>query len=232
MDVPRACLPTRWLQSGRGTRKLMVFKHSGRTMSHDLRNVLGKDRITSRQVDELIGLARGLVADNRVDQSEVEYLQSWLAANLAVSDEPMIRILYDRIAEVLSDGVVDADEHAELLVSLRGLTGGPTEIGEVLKSTTIPFCKPAPKLRFEGVRYCFTGTFTFGQRKHCERAVIERGAEAGSLTKKTNVLVVGVYATESWKHSSFGNKIKSATDWRSSGHPISIVSEVHWTEHL
>lgn len=201
-------------------------------MSHDLRNVLGKDRITSRQIDELIGLARGLTIDNRIEQSEVEYLQSWLVANLSVSEEPVIRMLYERVQGILSDGIVDVDEKADLLDTLRGLTGGPTEIGEVLKSTTIPFCKPAPKLEFDGVRYCFTGTFNYGQRRECEKAVTERGGEAGSLTMKTNVLVVGIYATESWKHSSFGNKIKKAVGWRSSGHPLSIVSETHWTTHL
>lgn len=201
-------------------------------MNNDLRNVLGKDRISSRQVDELIGMARGFIADKKIEQDEVEYLHSWLAANLAISDEPMIRMLYRRINQVLADGVVDADEKADLLDTLRGLTGGATELGEVLKAATIPFCKPAPTLHFEGIQYCFTGTFTFGQRKHCEAAVMERGGEAGSLTKKTNILVVGIYATESWKHSSFGNKIMKAVDWRSSGHPISIVSETHWTAHL
>jgi hypothetical protein len=42
----------------------------------------------------------------------------------------------------------------------------------------------------------FTGTFSYGQRKHCEAAVTERGGIADSLTQKTNVLVIGLYATE------------------------------------
>lgn len=36
------------------------------------------------------------------------------------------------------------------------------------------------------------------------------------MAQKTNVLVIGVYATESWKHSSFGNKILKAVEWRAS----------------
>lgn len=38
-------------------------------------NVLGQDPITSRQIDELIGLARGLSADGVINPSEVEFLQ-------------------------------------------------------------------------------------------------------------------------------------------------------------
>jgi hypothetical protein len=49
-------------------------------------NRVGGDRIASRQIDELIGIARGLVADDQINQAEVEFLQKWLAANLHISD--------------------------------------------------------------------------------------------------------------------------------------------------
>lgn len=201
-------------------------------MDDQLLNRLGDDRITSRQVDELLGLARGLAADGDLNQSEVEFLQKWLAANVAISQQPVVRTLYQRINEVLADGVLDPDEKATLLDTLNSFSSRDFELGEVLKSTTLPLCDPAPPLSFTGATYCFTGTFIYGQRKDCERAVIERGGTCGGLTRKTEVLVIGAYATESWKHSSFGNKILKATAWRSEGRPIALVSEKHWTEHL
>ncbi len=201
-------------------------------MNDEFYNRVGGDRITSRQIDELIGLARGLVADNQINQAEVEFLQKWLAANAAVSQQPLIHRLYWRINQILSDGVVDETEKAELLDTLNAFSNRDFELGETLKATTLPLCSPAPSLSFQGLRYCFTGTFNYGQRKHCEGAVTQRGAIAGGITQKTNVLVIGVYATESWKHSSFGNKILQAAEWRTQGYPISIVSEEHWVRHL
>jgi NAD-dependent DNA ligase len=195
-------------------------------------NRLGGDRISSRQIDELIGIARGLVADGQLSQAEVEFLQKWLAANAGISDQPIIRVLYRRVSEVLADGVLDDDEAAELLDTLNRFSNRDFELGEVLKSTSLPLCDPAPALTFAGRRYCFTGTFNYGQRKHCEQAVVERGGETGSITKQTDVLVIGIYATESWKHSSFGLKILKACDLRDQGVPISIVSEPHWVGHL
>ncbi|QQO21923.1 BRCT domain-containing protein [Bradyrhizobium diazoefficiens] len=196
-------------------------------------NRVGGDRIGSRQIDELIGLARGLVADNQINQAEVEFLQKWLAANLHISDQPLVRVLYKRIDEMLVDGVIDDDEKAELLETLNRFSnreiGG---LGEILRATSLPLDNPEPSLTFVGRRYCFTGTFNFGCRKECEQAVEKLGAEVGSLTQKTNVLVIGIYATESWKHSSFGNKIIKASEWRDSGLPINIVSEVHWKNFL
>ena len=195
-------------------------------------NQLGSDRITSRQIDELVGLARGIAADGDLNQAEVEFLQKWLAANTIVSDQPVIRTLYARINDVLADGVLDEEEKVMLLETLNSFSSRDFELGEVLKSSTLPLCDPAPALDFAGRTYCFTGTFIYGQRKHCEGAVLERGGQTGGLSRKTQVLVVGAYATESWKHSSFGNKILQASAWRDEGSPIAIVSEAHWTTHL
>ncbi len=200
-------------------------------MDDRLLNRLNGDRLQSRQLDELIGLARGLIADGVLSEGEVRCLETWLAANLAVSHQPLIALLYDRVRSILSDGVADHEECEDLLAALTTFTGD-ADLGEAPKATTLPLCQPMPVLLFEGKQYCFTGTFSFGQRKHCEAAVCERGAEIGSLTKKTDVLVIGSYATDSWKHSSFGNKILKAAEMRARGIPVSIVSEQHWLQHL
>lgn len=194
-------------------------------------NRVGTDRITSRQIDELVGLARGVAADGAINQAEVEFLQKWLA-NVSISNQPMIRNLYARINGILADGIADREECEDLLGTLEGFSSRDFELGEVLKATTLPLCDPAPVLDFDGRRYCFTGTFNFGGRSECEAAVTWRGASCGSLTQKTDVLVIGMYATESWKHSSFGTKIVKAVDFREAGLPIAIVSEDHWVRHL
>lgn len=195
-------------------------------------NRVSGDRISSRQIDELIGLARGLCADQVINQAEVEFLQTWLAANLHLADQPLVRILYDRVADILADGSVDPDEQIELLHDLKALSANDLELGEVLKSTTLPLCDPPPSLDFIGRRYTFTGTFQYGQRRRCEEAVLAKGADCGSLTRQTDFLVIGNYATESWKHSSFGNKILKACEMRDSGVPIALVSEDHWVGAL
>jgi NAD-dependent DNA ligase len=143
-----------------------------------------------------------------------------------------MRDLLDRVSAMLCDGDFSADEQTELFELLQGLSGGRIELGEVFKSSDLPVCVPKPELQFERIRYCFTGTFAFGERKACEAAIFERGGDAGSLTKKTQVLVIGAYATGSWKHSSMGNKIIKAVEFRQQGLPISIVDEAHWRQFL
>jgi len=196
-----------------------------RTVSHE--------RLSARQIDELIGLARGIACDGTINQGEAEFLQKWLAANAEISSQPVIAMLYRRVSEILADGVLDSEEAADLLATLNAFSDRDFELGEVLKSTTLPLCNPAPApLLFKGMSYCFTGTFNSGSRKECEQTILARGGECGSLRKSTNVLVIGLYATESWKHSSFGNKIIKAAEMRGNGLPITIVSEAHWSTYL
>lgn len=195
-------------------------------------NRFGGKRISSRQVDELIGLARGVCADGAINQKEAEFLETWLAANSSVSGEPLLADLYSRVSDMLADGEFDEAERKELFETLVSLSGDPIELGETLKSSRLPLCDPEPELAFKGFRYCFTGTFSFGKRAVCEAAAMKQGALIGSLTKQTNVLVVGQYATESWKHSSMGNKILKAAEMRDKGLRIYIVSEAHWRKAL
>lgn len=190
------------------------------------------DRLRLRQVDELVGMAKAIVADNILNNAELDYLVRWLVANREITNDPVVAILYRRIQTMLSDGVFDDDERADLLETLKSFGSESMEMGEVMKSTSIPFSVPSPRLAFPGVKYCFTGTFKHGTRSECEAAVMDRGALAGSLTKSTDALVVGYYATESWLHSSYGRKIMKATDMIGDGHPILIVSEDHWASHL
>lgn len=201
-------------------------------MTDPMHVTYGNDRIASRQIDELIGLARGLLADGCINQAEVEFLQKWLAATSGVWDQPLIATLYRRVNEILVDDHLDGDEARELFDTLRAFVSNDIELGEVLKATTLPLCQPAPSIEFAGSNFCFTGTFSYGQRKQCEAAVIERGGDAGSLTKSTDFLVIGTYSTDSWKHSNMGIKILKACDYRDRGVPIGIVSEAHWATFL
>lgn len=189
-------------------------------------------RIAEKQTHELIGLARGMLADGVINDGEIDFLHRWLVANDEVKANPMVAILLSRLEVALEDGVITEDERTELRETLQALTANDFELGEVMKSTTLPFTQPEPHINFDGARMCFTGTFLFGKRRECEQAAIERGAKCGSLTQSTNYLVVGEYATDSWKFSSFGNKIMQAVEWQEAGIPIAIVSEAHWRRHL
>lgn len=198
----------------------------------DLINQFSSDRLSSRQIDELLGIARGLCADGSINEAEVVFLQKWLAANAGIVENPLINTLYRRVSELLADGIVDDSERCDLFDTLNRFADDGFELGETLKSTSLPLCNPPPEVAFQGRSFCFTGIFNFGARSLCEKAVEARGGSGSSLKKGTDYLVIGVYATESWKHSTFGNKILRAVELRDEGVPISIISEEYWRRQL
>jgi NAD-dependent DNA ligase len=192
-------------------------------------------RIARRQkLDELIGLARGLTADGVLNQSEVEYLEKWLVAHSqVVRASPVTQTLHRRVAEMLSDGVVDPQERAELFDTLSRFSGNDFELGEVFPSTSLPFCDPVPLITFPGQAFCLTGIFKRGGRSACEAEIRERGGTIHvALTQKTNYLVVGAYASQDWKHSSFGTKILKAIEYRDRNIGTKIIGEDAWSKAL
>jgi hypothetical protein len=186
-------------------------------------------RVRDRQIDTLIGLSKGMLADGIIVQSEAELLETWLVQSEQVSDHPLILTLRQRVSAMLADGVLDSEEQAELFATLRGIAGDSTELGEVAKSASLPICEPAPQVAFEGRSFLFTGTCVFGVRRECEEQVKLRGGFiAPGVNKSLNYLVLGTYVTDSWIHETFGRKIEKAMEYRSKGLPLSIVTEEHW----
>ena len=188
-----------------------------------------RKNIDDRQVDTLIGLSKGLVADGKINQSEAEVLLGWLVQSRSSTKNPIIHNLFERVDEMLSDNFLDDEESQELMGILTSISGDASEIGEVAKTASLPLCSPAPEIHFPESRFLFTGTFAYGTRAQCIEAVESLGGLISkSVTKSVNYLVLGSYVTDSWAHESFGRKIEKAMEYRDSGVPLAIISEEHW----
>lgn len=195
----------------------------------DMFTRFNRKNIQDRQIDTLIGLSKGLIADGKINQAEAEFLYGWLIQNRQASENPLIVNLVEKVSSMLEDRVLDLDESAELLRILHQVSGEASEIGELAKTTTLPINQPLPPISFEERSFLFTGTCTFGTRKQCNEATESLGGLiAKSVTKKLDYLVLGTYVTDSWAHESYGRKIEKAMEYRDDGLPIVIVTEEHW----
>jgi len=195
---------------------------------------LSWSRVADRQVDEVIGLCKGVLADGQVNQSEAEFLLNWLQANRHAADKWPASVLYPRIRAMLDDGVLDDEEEQELLTLLMGITGAPgINVTGNSASTSLPFDDPAPRVAFSGEIFCLTGTFACGPRREVEEAVIQRGGKVKKAPcKKTSFLVVGEVGSRDWIHSTFGRKIEKAIELRDGGAGIAIIPEERFFDYL
>ena len=189
-------------------------------------------RIDDRTVDELIGLCRGMAADEMVNLAEAKFLKSWLEANLSYTDDRLVNQLYRRVHEMLIDGILDQEEREELLTLLKMFTGdvSPTEVAANMTSL-LPIDQPQPVVEFPTMTFCITGRFAYGPRRVCEEVIVERGGKIGkTVTLSTDYLVLGVISSRDWIHTSYGRKIEKAMDLREKEGRIAIISEDHWAE--
>ena len=185
-------------------------------------------------ISELLGFARGIVSDGKVDPAEARALRRWLDTHPEATARFPGRQIAERLAAVFRDGVVDDDE-CEALRDLLDATIGEVagEPALARSATHVGIDEPPPALTFEGQRYVFTGTFYYGSRKECERAVVARGGRCDAeVTSHTNVLVVGTVASRDWAETTHGTKYQRAVERRDRGQPIAIVSEEHWVSAL
>ncbi len=195
----------------------------------DLFTRFNRKSIADRQIDTLIGLSKGLVADGKVDQAEAEFLMGWLVQARQADDNPIVVNLLGKVSSMLEDGILDTEESAELLTILRRFAGEPSAEGELAKTSSLPVDIPMPPIEFQSRCFVFTGTCAFGTRKQCHAATEALGGLiAGGITKSVDYLVLGTYVTDSWAHESYGRKIEKAVQYRQEGVPLVIVTEEHW----
>ncbi|MEO5360601.1 MAG: BRCT domain-containing protein [Nitrospirota bacterium] len=199
----------------------------------------GYKRVTDRMIDELIGICKGILSDNMLNDKEVTFLSEWLDANRLVCNKWPGDVLYARISRIMSDNIIDEEELKEVGELLLKITGGSEMVIDDISravvdiSTNLPFDNPPPTITFPNNFFCLTGDFLFGSRKDCESIVtIFGGAAQKDVTKKTNYVIVGSLGSPEWIHSSHGRKIEKAVAFKNAGQSIGIVAEKHWVSQI
>ncbi len=184
----------------------------------------------------LTGIVHGIVADAYINDSEIYALNSWIQKHLYLECQWPASIIFRRLRNVLSDGVITEEERADLYETLTSLVGGSLEEqGTVGGLSTRLFQEESLRINidFQGRTFIFTGKFAYGTRASCEAAVIALGAAiSSSITKSTDYLIVGTLSSRDWVNESFGRKIQKAMEMKESGHHISVIEEEIWCSYL
>lgn len=213
----------------------------GRFMTNDLDPhgqpygaYFNRARRTERDLSEMLGLAKGILADGVVNDLEANTLRLWGQTHPDAIDKWPLNIIFSRLLQFFADGHIDASERAELKTLLAALIGGTASL--VLgydAATTLPLDTPPPLISWFQEVYVFTGRFAYDTRANCEREVISRdGAVERNVTRRTSFLVIGTFGSRDWAHTSYGRKIQRAAELRDSGFPLRLVGEDHWARAL
>lgn len=195
---------------------------------------LRQGAVADRNVDELIGIIKGVLFDGVLAGEEATNLLRWLECNRTTLDTWPASVIYPRLRDALADGHLGAEEEAELLELLLTTVGNPIPTAAAASdATSLPLTKPAPPIAFDHSSFCVTGHFASGSRNWVFEQISQRGGEIKSgVSARLDYLVIGELGSRDWKHSTHGTKILKAVQLVEDGAPIAIVSEQHWHAHL
>lgn len=192
-------------------------------------------RRAERDISELLGVIKGMLADGEVSPSEADYLRAWIARHPDATTKWPVSAICHRIETIFRDGRADDEERADLKALLDGIVGGTVTMElKQQDGAAMPYDDPAPAIEWSEQVFVFTGQFAYGTRRCCEKEVISRGGHcAPSITKRVNYVVIGTFGSRDWVHTSFGRKIQRAVEYRDGGvAPVRIIGEDHWARSL
>lgn len=204
----------------------------------DLGNVSIKKSIEHnrllRCLQTLNGILIGVAADGQLHDMEIKLLATWIAENREACAIWPASTLSRAIEDALEDNSISEAERSHLLELLQTYSSSNFwETGSVTPEViSIPIERNA-NFRIDGSCICHTGTFIYGTRSKCERLTTRAGGiPVSSVSKKTNLLVVGSLVTPSWAQESYGLKIMRAMELKNDGSEITIISEEQWFNHI
>lgn len=183
-----------------------------------------------KAVDQLIGIARGIMCDDAVSDAEAVAFRKFVERFFEMERVFPFDALKERMDRIFADGQIEAEEREELRVILRslgGLTDDP-ELGPENIAATFPLDEPAPEVRFTENEFVVTGRFALGTRARVHEIIGKCGGQAhDNVRHTTRYLVIGHFASRDWLHTSYGLKIARAAELRKERHPVAIISEAH-----
>ena len=186
-----------------------------------------------QSLGELLGLARGILADQELSDSEITFLHKWLEDRYHVTSSFPGNVIHKRIKEVLEDNVVTEEERSHLVDTLNMLVEDRLEdLAEQVDLTELWFDEVG-LIDFNHTRFCLTGNFVYGPKEVCESAIEQRGGIVNpSVENEVEYLVVGGLGVDEWRSGGLGSEIEKAMRLRATEKTVKIIPEGSWVAHL
>lgn len=189
--------------------------------------------VLKKSLNELLGLARGLMADQELTDAEILFLHDWLEDRYAITASFPGNVIHARIKDVLEDGIITEEERYYLVETLNKLIEDRLEdLTDEVDLTELWFDEPGI-IDFHSTRFCLTGNFVYGPKEVCKTAIEERGGTVmPKITNDPEILVVGGLGVDDWRTGSLGDKIEAALRLKKEGVSVKIIAEEAWVAQL
>lgn len=173
-------------------------------------NTCNYQKIIDKNVDECIGICKGILSDDEFKESEKFFLLNWIIKNELDKKDSMVKILFDE----LNNSNNSLDDLKEILIKFSGGVSTPPDDIKSM-STLLPIENDLQSIEFKNKSFCLTGKFSsaYGNRKAIENIIKDKGGEIKeTVPQSLDYLVIGELGNTDWIHSTFGRKIQTVLE--------------------
>lgn len=185
-------------------------------------------------LQQLHGFLHGILADNIIDNNEVDRLNTWLKCHEYLTGYYPYDEISSLLTSILSDKVITDDEKnilkvyfSDFIDANSSLSIDFSEIEDLKNDYTVDgICALCPEIEFENKTFCFTGASSKATRKDFEDLIPTLGGTfSKGITKKVDYLIIGDNGNVCWAYSCYGRKVEQAVNLRKNGSKITIIHE-------
>jgi hypothetical protein len=150
----------------------------------DIKDALD-DACCKDHMNVLLGILKGITADQDINEAEVIFLSKWLIANGDIAEVWPVPNITAKIIEILEDGIITKDECSELYQLVNQVTGNDfNETGDASDNPTQLF-DTVETITHTDYGFCFTGKFRSGTSNEIEA----EASSLGAIVKKTPTML-------------------------------------------
>jgi len=169
-----------------------------------------------------------------LSDKEISALRSWVSANDFLSGTYPVDEINSLLHSIFEDQKIDPSEREMLLAFCSNLVEFKDSLNLVEKDyvdlrekySISGICAANPIVNIIGHTFCFTGESYRGTRKEISDVIETLGGICrGSVSKKTDYLIVGNGGNPCWAYACYGRKIEEAVNLRRQGGHVIIVNE-------
>lgn len=190
--------------------------------------------IITSSIQFLSGMLHGLLADGELSDREIITLKSWIDTNAFLAGTYPFDEINSLLYAVLEDRKITPEEKEQLMAFFGNVIDftssynlSEKDFSALKEKYSIGgICAVCPEIVFPDKIFCFTGESYRAKRAEIA-AVIEQlgGTVTGSVSRKTDYLVVGNAGNPCWAYACYGRKIEQAMALRKEGAGVIIVNE-------
>ena len=163
--------------------------------------------------------------DNKLDDSEIKLIATWIRKHHEYIEDYPFNKLYELLEIPVIKGITE--EWKEKVTHFLKNISNEDLVQDIFDKSV--------SIEFQDHVFVVTGDFKNGMARSEVLTVIKNNGgtpSTGSVTKKTDYLIVGEKGSDAWRFGNYGRKIEKAIEYREKYKSPYIIKESDFLKYL